>query len=127
MAATENPPAVPVLYLDSGFLADRADSALRITQIIRESEDSDRPTPGASTTLSLWNQAVTLPVPAASGLLPLEVCVPVQQPDRRVECSRTQMHVLLRCGEVLMARQLLNRLGWRASHREVRAEMGWHP
>jgi hypothetical protein len=42
--------AVPVLHLDPGFLADRADSALRIAQIIRESGDSDRPTPAASTT-----------------------------------------------------------------------------
>jgi hypothetical protein len=41
--------AVPVLYLDLGFLADRADSALRIAQIIRESDDPDRPTPAAST------------------------------------------------------------------------------
>jgi len=36
--------AVPVLYLDLGFLAERADSALRIAQIIRESDDPDRPT-----------------------------------------------------------------------------------
>ena len=34
-------------------------------------------TPAASTNFFLWNQAVTLPVPAASRLLPrLEVCVP---------------------------------------------------
>jgi hypothetical protein len=43
------------LYLNPGFLADHAYSALRIAQIIREFDDSDRPTPAASTNKWLFH------------------------------------------------------------------------
>jgi len=43
---------VPVLYLDPGFPANLADAALRVTQILRKSDDSRGPTPAASTTRS---------------------------------------------------------------------------
>ena len=46
----------------------------------------------------------------------------VQQTNRRVERCRAQVHVALRRRQVLMARQFLNRFGWRVSHREMRAE-----
>jgi len=42
--------AVPVLYLDQGFPADLADRSFRFSQINGEFDDSDRPTPTASTT-----------------------------------------------------------------------------
>jgi len=46
----------------------------------------------------------------------------VEQPDRTVESSGTEVHVPLRRREILMARELLNRAGRRAPHREMRTE-----
>jgi hypothetical protein len=46
-------PAVPVLYLDPGFLATLADRALRFVQIARQFEASGRPTPAASKPLTI--------------------------------------------------------------------------
>lgn len=52
--ALDLPPAVLVLYLDQGFLADLADRALRFVQIVREFGDSRGQTPAASTTKWLY-------------------------------------------------------------------------
>ena len=52
-----------------------------------------------------------------------ESCVGcIQQPDRRFERRRTQVHVPLRRRQVLMPGQLLNRPRRRAPHRQVRTE-----
>ena len=45
--------AVPVLYLDHGFLANLADWALQFVQIVREFDAMGRPTPAASKPLSI--------------------------------------------------------------------------
>jgi hypothetical protein len=45
----EHSSAVPVLYLDLGFLANLADRALRFVQIVQHFEETGRPTPAAST------------------------------------------------------------------------------
>ena len=46
----------------------------------------------------------------------------VEQADRSLAFARQQVHVPHRRREVLVAREVLNRLRWRAPHREVRAE-----
>ena len=45
--------AVPVLYLDLGFLANLADGAIQFVQIVREFEGAGRPTPAASNSHNL--------------------------------------------------------------------------
>lgn len=45
-----------------------------------------------------------------------------QQSNRRIECSRTQVHVALRRFQVLMPGQFLNGSRRRSTHRQVRAE-----
>src|SRR6187431_1964282 len=67
MVRRENRPAVPVLYLDQGFLADRASWALRFAQIVREFGDLGGPTPAASTTRL---QVVDSYIAARRGTLP---------------------------------------------------------
>jgi hypothetical protein len=46
----------------------------------------------------------------------------VEQPNRSFALARRQVHVLHRRRQVLMAREVLNRLRRCSSHREVRAE-----
>ena len=56
--AETSPATVPVLYLDPRFLEYLADQALRVLEIIREFDDSGRPTPAASKTISLCQSAI---------------------------------------------------------------------
>ena len=46
----------------------------------------------------------------------------VEQPDRRIERRRAQVHVALRHRQVGVSSELLNRSRRRAAHRQVRAE-----
>ena len=46
----------------------------------------------------------------------------VQQPDRRVERRRAQVHIALRHRQVRVSGELLDRPRRRATHRQVRAE-----
>ena len=47
---------------------------------------------------------------------------PIQQPDRRIQRRRAQVHVALRCCQVLVTRQLLDGPCRRPAHREVGTE-----
>ena len=46
----------------------------------------------------------------------------VEQPDRTFDRRGTQMHVPLRCREIHVPGQILNRARWRAPHGEMRTE-----
>ena len=47
---------------------------------------------------------------------------PIEQPDRRLERSQCEMHVPLRCRQILVACELLDRSRRRSPHRQMRAE-----
>ena len=54
----------------------------------------------------------------------------VQQPNRRIECRWTEMHVALRRHQILMPREFLNRLRRCPAHRQMRTELSpppWPP
>ena len=57
--ASDEEPAVLVLYLDLGFLANLADVAIRFVQIVREIDVSGRPTPAASKPLETLKSLVS--------------------------------------------------------------------
>ena len=46
----------------------------------------------------------------------------LQEPNRGIERSRTQVHVTLRRGQVLMSREFLDGPRRRSTHRQMRAE-----
>ena len=81
--------AVPVLYLDLGFLANLADVAIRFVQIVREFEGSGRPTPAASNSHNLFTGSRL-----RAGAVPACTCgVPkYQHSDRRRAFGMERLH-----------------------------------